>query len=509
MDSWAETEPDPDQSKTSKPGEPEPSSPKPETGNEAGTVQASRSSQPDFSSRSTFFSFLQLFNMSAGFFGIQFAWGLQMANMSAIFEHLGAEAHAIPLLWLAAPLTGLIVQPLVGNLSDYTWGPLGRRRPYLLGGAIFASIALVFMPQSSSLWVAAGLLCLLDTSANVSMVPFRAWVGDLLPKEQRTQGFAMQSIMVGLGAIAASTLPWLLNHVFAIDPNSHGNHPIPLTVELSFYLGVVVLLISMVWTIVTTPENPPKNLARFQRLQAGRGGLLNSLKEIWDGLTHMPATMRQLAWVQSLTWIGIFSFFLYFPTAVACNIFGAVDLNSALYNEGIEWAGICFAMFNAVCVGFLFFLPKLTRWTSRKLVHGVCLAIGGISLVSLILIHQPVMLLLSMVGFGIAWASALSIPFAILTHAIPPQRRGIYQGIFNIFIVLPEILMSLGFGWVMEHWLGDNRLVAVVLGGVFLLAAAAMMPFVQIPEAQPEDLALDMMVPVTEANLATAETNKP
>lgn len=475
-------------------------------------IQAVQPTKPEPSGNATPLNFRQLFNMSAGFFGIQFAWGLQMANMSAIFEHLGAEAHAIPLLWLAAPLTGLIVQPLVGNLSDYTWGPLGRRRPYLLGGAVFASIALIFMPRSSSLWMAAGLLCLLDTSANVSMVPFRAWVGDLLPKDQRTQGFAMQSIMVGLGAIAASTLPWLLNHVFAIDPNSHGTSPIPLTVELSFYLGVVVLLISMVWTIVTTPENPPKNLARFRRLQEGRGGILNSLKEIWDGLTHMPATMRQLAWVQSLTWIGIFSFFLYFPTAVACNIFGAADLNSVLYNEGIEWAGICFAMFNAVCVGFLFFLPKLTRWTSRKLVHGVCLAIGGISMVSLIFIHQPVMLLLSMVGFGIAWASALSIPFAILTHAIPPQRRGIYQGIFNIFIVLPEILMSLGFGWVMEHWLGDNRLIAVVLGGGFLLAAAVMMVFVQLPEpllgAEPEDSVLDKMVTATEANLTGAEVNK-
>lgn len=476
-------------------------------------IQADQPDKLEPSGNALPLSLLQLFNMSAGFFGIQFAWGLQMANMSAIFEHLGAEAHAIPLLWLAAPLTGLIVQPLVGNLSDYTWGPLGRRRPYLLGGAVFASIALIFMPRSSSLWMAAGLLCLLDTSANVSMVPFRAWVGDLLPKEQRTQGFAMQSIMVGLGAIAASILPWLLNHVFAIDPNSHGTQPIPLTVELSFYLGVVVLLVSMVWTIATTPENPPKNLERFQHLQAGRGGVFNSLKEVWDSLNEMPATMRQLAWVQSLTWIGIFSFFLYFPTAVACNIFGAVDLNSALYNEGIEWAGICFALFNAVCVGFLFFLPKLTRWTSRKLIHGLCLAIGGISLVLLLFVHRPVMLLFSMAGFGIAWASALSIPFAILTHVIPPQRRGIYQGIFNIFIVLPEILMSLGFGWVMEHWLGDNRLVAVVLGGGFMLAAAVMMAFVQIPpdsmaEAEPEDLAFDSATAVTEANLAGAEVNQ-
>ncbi|MEO0540234.1 MAG: MFS transporter [Cyanobacteria bacterium P01_A01_bin.105] len=420
--------------------------------------------------------------MNVGFLGIQFGWGLQMANMSSIFEHLGASAHEIPILWLAAPLTGLIVQPIVGNLSDYTWGWLGRRRPYLLAGAIAASAALILMPSSGTLWMAAGLLWVLDSSANISMVPYRAFVGDLLPQEQRTRGFAMQSVMVGMGAIAASLMPWLLNHLFAVDPTTSSLRQIPLTVELSFYLGAALFLTTVIWTILTTPERPPQDLEKFEQRKAERGGVLNSLTETWQALGQMPPTMRQLAWVQVFTWLGIFCFFLYFPPAVARNIFGAVDLYSATYDEGIEWAGVCFGMFNAVCVVFSFLLPILTRWRGRKAIHSVCLTCGGVSLIGLLWVQEPVWLLLLMVGFGMAWASALSIPYAMLTNAIPQQQRGIYQGIFNFFIVLPEIAVSLGFGWVMQHWLHDNRLSAVVLGGVFLLVAAALTPWVKLPE---------------------------
>ena len=427
------------------------------------------------------FTLFQLWNMNVGFLGIQFGWGLQMANMSSIFEHLGARAHEIPILWLAAPLTGLLVQPIVGNLSDYTWGPLGRRRPYLLAGAILASVALVLMPHCSALWMAAGLLWLLDTSANVSMVPFRAFVGDLLPQKQRTQGFAMQSVMVGIGAIAASSMPWLLNHLFAVDPTTNSVRQIPLTVEISFYLGAGLFLSTILWTIITTPERPPKNLDRFEQLKEERGGFFNSLQEIWQALQHIPPTMQQLAWVQIFTWLGIFCFFIYFPPAVARNIFGATDLDSTLYSQGIEWAGLCFAAFNTVCILFSFLLPVLTRRISRRAVHSFCLACGGISLILLVLIHQPGLLLVVMVGFGMTWASAQSIPYAILTHAIPTQQRGIYQGIFNFFIVLPEIGVSLTFGWVMQYLLHDNRLMAVVLGGVFLLIAAVLTPFVQAP----------------------------
>ena len=418
------------------------------------------------------FNFWQLWNMNFGFLGIQFGWGLQMANMSAIFEHLGADAHQLPILWIAAPLTGLIVQPIIGNLSDYTWTPLGRRRPFFLIGAILASIALVFMPHSSTLWMAAGLLWILDTSANLSMVPFRAFVGDLLPQEQRTKGFAMQSVMHGIGAVSASALPWLLNHLLAVDNHSNSLHKIPLTVEISFYVGAALFLGTVLWTVFTTPEYPPQNLEKFELLQEKRGGIISSIRESWYALKDMPSTMSQLAKVQFFTWLGIFCFFLYFPPAVARNIFGATSQSSTLYSDGIEWAGLCFAVFNTICIGFSFVLPYLGKRIGRQTTHSICLVCGGLSLISLLIIKNQYLLLLAMVGFGIAWSSALVMPYAMLTGAIPPQRRGIYQGIFNFFIVLPEITVSLFFGWIMGYFLHDNRLLAVVLGGVFLIIAA-------------------------------------
>jgi maltose/moltooligosaccharide transporter len=427
------------------------------------------------------FKFWQLWNMNLGFLGIQFGWGLQMANMSAIFEHLGARAHQLPILWIAAPLTGLLVQPIIGNLSDYTWGPLGRRRPYFMVGAILATVALVLMPQASELWMAVALLWLLDTSANISMEPFRAFVGDLLPREQRTQGFATQSLMIGLGAVSASALPWILNHVFAVDPTSNDLHRIPPTVELSFYLGAVLFLGTVLWTVVTTSERPPQDLVAFERLQAKRGGLMGSLRETWQALQQMPETMQQLAWVQGFTWLGIFCFFLYFPPAVARNIFGALNQDSTLYSEGVEWAGLCFAVFNAVCIGFSFLLSALARRFGRRLLHGLCLGLGGASLVSMVVIQNQYWLLVAMLGFGVTWASALALPYSMIVGAIPSERRGIYMGIFNFFIVLPEILVSLGFGWLMQQFLENDRLLAVGLGGIFLMVAAGLTAFVKLP----------------------------
>ncbi len=438
-------------------------------------------SAPDLNSASQkpLFSLLQLWNMNIGFLGIQFGWGLQMANMSAIFEYLGADAHQLPILWIAAPLTGLIVQPIIGNLSDYTWTWLGRRRPYFLGGAILAAFALIFMPRSSNLAMAAVLLWILDTSANVSMVPFRAFVGDLLPKEQRTKGFALQSIMVGMGAVCASALPWILSHLFSVQNTSDSVHTIPLTVEYSFYLGAILFLGTVIWTVVTTPEYPPADLDKFEVLKQERGGITSSIRESWYALKQMPPIMSQLAKVQFFTWLGIFCFFLYFPPAVARNIFGALTQDSIVYSEGIEWAGICFAVFNAVCIGFSFVLPYLGQKIGRQTTHSLSLLCGGISLISLLFITNKYLLLIVMVGFGVAWASALVMPYAMLTGSIPPQRRGIYQGIFNFFIVLPEIAVSLCFGWVMNYLLNDNRLMAVVLGGVFLVIAAGLTLLVQ------------------------------
>jgi maltose/moltooligosaccharide transporter len=426
-------------------------------------------------------SFWQIWNMSFGFLGIQFGWGLQMANMSAIYEYLGARADQIPILWLAAPLTGLIVQPLIGNASDHTWTWLGRRRPYFLAGAILSSVALVLMPRCSTLWMAAGLLWILDTSINISMEPFRAFVADLLPEEQRTQGFAMQSLFIGLGAVVASALPWLLTNTFHVAQRSSSS-VIPFPVRLSFYLGAAAFFGAVLWTIVSTKEYPPEVSSERHANTSQRR---NQLMEIFTAIREMPLTMRQLAPVQLLTWLGLFCMWLYFPVAVARNVFGAADQNAPSYTAGVEWAGICFGMYSAVCFAFSFFLPWLAKLIGRKWTHSICLICGALGLLSVAFIHEKNLLLLSMTGVGIAWASTLSMPYSVLAASLPENRTGVYMGIFNFFIVLPEIIASLGFGWIMGHLLHNNRLAAVVCGGVFMLIAAALMQRVEDPGEAP------------------------
>jgi len=426
-------------------------------------------------------SFWQIWNMSFGFFGIQFGWGLQMANMSAIYEYLGARADQIPILWLAAPLTGLLIQPLIGHASDRTWGPLGRRRPYFLAGAILSSLMLILMPRCSALWMAAGMLWILDASINVSMEPFRAFVADLLPEGQRTAGFAMQSLFIGLGAVIASALPWLLTNVFHLKSTAAHAGVIPATVRLSFYLGAAIFLGAVLWTIVTTPEIPPENIEAFRRANAQKAGIAANIREILSAIAEMPATMRRLGPVQLFTWLGLFCMWLYFPVAVAHNVFGAADPASPLYRSGVEWAGICFALYSAVCFGFSFALPALAKTLGRKYTHTLCLCCGAIGLISVAVIHNKYVLLLTMVGVGIAWASTLSMPYALLAAALPPERTGVYMGIFNFFIVTPEILASLFFGWIMIHFLHNNRMDAVLAGGLFLFLAAAMMQRVTDP----------------------------
>lgn len=419
-------------------------------------------------------SFWQIWNMSFGFFGIQFGWGLQMANMSAIYEYLGARADQIPILWLAAPLTGLIVQPIIGHASDHTWGRLGRRRPYFLTGALLSSFALILMPRSSVLWMAAGLLWILDASINISMEPFRAFVADLLPEQQRTRGFAMQSLFIGLGAVIASGLPWMLTNWFHLSGGSSSN-AIPLTVRISFHAGAAVFLGAVLWTIFTTKEYPPEDLEAFRQMKAEKRGLVANSKEIFDSVARMPQTMRQLAPVQILTWLGLFCMWLYFPVAVARNVFGAPDTASPLYSAGIEWAGLCFGLYSAVCFAFSFFLPGMARALGRKHTHSLCLIAGGLGLIAVALIHDKYVLLLTMVGVGIAWASTLAMPYSVLAGSLPKEKTGVYMGIFNFFIVTPEIIASLFFGWVMNHLLHNNRLTAVVSGGCFMIVAALLM----------------------------------
>ncbi len=428
-------------------------------------------------------SFWQIWNMSFGFLGIQFGWGLQMANMSAIYEYLGARADQIPILWLAAPLTGLIVQPIIGNASDHTWTRLGRRRPYFLAGALLSSMALILMPRCSALWMAAGLLWILDTSINISMEPFRAFVADLLPEEQRTQGFAMQSLFIGLGAVVASALPWLLTNVFHAAQQRSTN-AIPSTVRLSFYLGAAAFLVAVLWTVISTSEYPPEDAEALRRTEHGRG-VAAQATEIMAAIRQMPSTMRQLAPVQLLTWLGLFCMWLYFPVAVARNIFGAADQSAPSYTAGVAWGGVCFGMYSAVCFLYSLILPEVAKLVGRKWAHSLSLLCGAAGLLSVAVIHDKNYLLLSMTGVGIAWASTLSMPYSVLAGSLPEGRIGVYMGIFNFFIVLPEIIASLGFGWIMSHLLHNNRLAAVVAGGVFMGLAALLMQRVDDPAEHP------------------------
>jgi maltose/moltooligosaccharide transporter len=416
----------------------------------------------------------QLFNMSFGFLGIQFGWGLQLANMSAVYERLGARPDEVPLLWLAAPVTGLVVQPIIGALSDRTWGPLGRRRPYFLAGAILASIALFVMPTSTTLWMAASLLWILDASINVSMEPFRAFVADKLPLSQRTSGFVMQSLMIGIGASLANALPYLLAQLGVEGSTASG---IPLSVKYSFQAGALVFLLAVLWTVVTTREFPPEDMAAFERARRERRGVGPLVADIGAALRDMPATMRQLAVVQLLTWLGLFCMWLFFVPATARHVFGATDPQSALYTAGIEWGGFAFAFYSVTCFVVALALPRLAAATSRKTVHAGALVCGAVGLLSVYVIHDRYLLLLSMVGVGIAWASILSMPYAILSAALPAERMGLYMGVFNFFIVIPEIVAALAFGPLSRALFGEGNPAAplyfVMLGGLSLLAAAA------------------------------------
>jgi maltose/moltooligosaccharide transporter len=426
-------------------------------------------------------SFWQIWNMSFGFLGIQFGFGLQLANMSAIYEVLGATPDRLPLLWLAAPLSGLIIQPLIGNASDRTWGPLGRRRPYFLVGAILSSAMLILMPSSSTLWMAAGALWILDASINVSMEPFRAFVADLLPEGQRTAGFAMQSLFIGLGAVVASALPWLLTNFFHVAQVS-GAHSVPTSVRLSFYIGAAAFLGAVLWTVISTKEYPPENMEAFRAAQKKHGGMLDTFREIIEAWAHMPRTMMRIGIVQLMSFMGLFCMWLYFGVAVAHNVFGSESPDSPAYRAGIEWAGLCSAAYNAVCFAFSFALPGLARAFGRKYTHMLCLLCGAVGLMAVILIHSKYVLLLSMVGVGIAWASILSMPYAILAAVLPPNRTGVYMGIFNFFVVVPEIVASLFFGFIVLHLLHNNRMLAVSFGGVCMLIAALLMQRVQDPQ---------------------------
>lgn len=429
-------------------------------------------------------NWIQIVNMSVGFFGIQFGWDLQRANMGPIYEYLHANADSIPLLFLAAPLTGLLVQPVIGYMSDHTWSPRwGRRRPYFFVGAVVSSIALIFMPHSSALWMAAGLLWVLDVFGNVALEPFRAFVADNLSEEQRTQGFVMQSLMIGLGGTIASALPWMMTNWLHFK-NSAASGTIPDNVKWSFYIGSFFFLTAVLYTVLTSKEYPPVDLPLKDKEKESRKGFGGGFKEITGSIAHMPKRMKALAIVQFFTWPGLFLMWFYYSTAVARNIFGAASEMDPLYGEGRDFASLTLAYYSVITFLFAFILPAIARNLGRKATHSLCLICGALGLISVAFVTNKYMLYACMTGVGIAWASILSMPYAMLSGVLPENKIGVYMGIFNFFIVLPEIIASLGFGWIMKHMLHNNRLLAVQIGGGLMLLAA-LLCYLLVNEKEP------------------------
>ena len=423
-------------------------------------------------------SFWQIWNMSFGFLGIQFGFALQNANVSRIFETLGASIDEIPILWIAAPTTGLIIQPIIGYMSDRTWGKLGRRRPFFLVGAIMASLALIVMPHSPILWIAAGMLWIMDASINISMEPFRALVADLLPSEQRTIGFAVQSFFIGLGAVIASALPYIFTNLLGIDNTASPGH-IPDSVIYSFYVGAFAYISAVLWTVFNTKEYPPDDIEIFKLEKKNSASFIFGVKSIFTDFVAMPRTMIQLAFVQFFSWFALFAMWIYTTPAVTHHVFNATDTSSAAYNEGANWVGILFAVYNGFAAITAFALPLIAKYSSRKFVHFISLTVGAVSLISFYFIKDPYLLLASELGIGLAWASILAMPYAILAGSLPKEKMGVYMGIFNFFIVIPQITAAAILGWIVKNLFANEAIYALLIGGIAMLLSGLLVLFVE------------------------------
>jgi maltose/moltooligosaccharide transporter len=426
-------------------------------------------------------------NLSFGFFGIQIAFALQQANVSRIFQTLGASNYVLPILWAAGPVTGLLVQPVVGYLSDRTWGRWGRRRPYFVAGAIASTIALVILPNAPYLWLAVPAFWLLDVALNVTMEPFRAFVGDMLPEQQRTVGYAVQTIFIGCGAVIASAAPSLLANSFAI-PGSAPAGVVPESVRLAFYIGAAALLAAVLWTVASTREYSPAQLAAFAagagsatpagKVEPGPGP--NAIREVFGDLWSMPPVMRRLALIQFFSWSGFFILFIYATPVVAQHHFGGAEPGSAAYNAAGDWVGKLLAAYNAVATLYAFVLPRLAARFGRERAHAANLIAGALGFAGFCLTREPKVLLVAMLGIGIAWASILTMPYAVLCGAIPYRKFGIYMGLFNFFIVLPQLVVSGLMGTVVRlAFPGDPAGVMAIGGG--LLAIAAVLSWRRVP----------------------------
>jgi maltose/moltooligosaccharide transporter len=427
-------------------------------------------------------SFWQIWNMSFGFLGIQFGFALQNGNASRILTTFGADVEHLSWFWLAAPLTGMIVQPIIGYYSDRTWTSLGRRRPYFLAGSILAATALMFMPNAQilagllpPLYVGAGILMIMDASFNVAMEPFRALVADLLPTDQRTLGFSMQTFLIGIGAVLGSWLPYIFAEFFDVNKVA-AEGAVPYNVTLSFYVGAVIFLVAILWTVTTTKEFPPDKEYLKEESSSGRKGI----SQIVSDFAKMPKTMKQLGWVQFFSWFALFSMWVFSTSAIATHVYGLPqsDRSSATFNDAANWVGIIFGVYNGVSAIYALLLPFIAAKLGRKLTHAVSLIAGGIGLISIYFIHDPNLLLFSMIGVGMAWASILAMPYAMLAGAIPPQKMGIYMGVFNFFITLPQIINGIVGGPIVKYLYGSQAIYALVMAGVFLLIAAFCVRFV-------------------------------
>ena len=477
-------------------------------------------------------SFWQIWNMSFGFLGIQFGFALQNANTSRIFETLGGDTKNLAFYWLAAPVTGLLVQPIIGYYSDRTWHhKWGRRRPFFAIGAILASIALIIMPNSPTLWIAIGTLWIMDASINISMEPFRAFVGDMLPPAQRTTGFAMQSFFIGVGAVVASALPWIFANIFGITDEVLSEGQIPTNVKWSFYVGALAFFTAVMWTVFSTKEYPPDEeellesrkeqplIIRYspntymgiglvllticagliiwfytQELEpqlyvlCGVLGLFgfayflaslfmkrnlyrNGFVQIVRDFQNMPKTMIQLAFVQFFSWFALFAMWIYTTSAVTSHIYLSTDTTSLAYNEGADWVSLLFSGYNGVAAIAALLLPYLARYTSRRITHLIALTCGGLGLISFYFITDPNWLIMSMVGVGIAWASILSIPYAMLSSSLPAQKMGYYMGIFNFFIVIPQIVAASILGFLVSTFFNSEFIYALIIGGGSMILA--------------------------------------
>lgn len=419
-------------------------------------------------------SFWQIWNMSFGFFGIQYGYGLQQANMSPIFRYLQADEANIPILWLAGPITGLIVQPIIGSISDRTWSPRwGRRKPFFLIGAVFTSLALFLMPNSSALWMAASLMWILDTGLNITQEPFRAFIGDKLNNQQRDLGFAVQSFFVGLGQTLANLMPTIFRLLGLTSTAVVAANVIPDSIKYPFYIGGVAVLLAVLWTVYTTNEYPPEDMQEFNRIKQQGSGFMGALSEIVHALMEMPATMKQLWWVKFFTWFGLPLMWQYLTLAVARHAFNAPTAESPGFQEGTEWGNLCFAMFNVGCFSISFFLPAIADRIGRRATHAIFLTIGGLGFLSMLLSNDKYVFFIGMTLVGLAWGSILSMPYVLLSGSVPAERMGVYMGIFNGFIVVPQIVNNLTVRLFYPTLLKNDPRNALALAGVCLLLAAA------------------------------------